>query len=168
MRPLICRLVLWIGCVGFCGIYGCHREPAVPQRGEDDHGMNRAKFRNALAALVRREHDINARVVFEEAHTRKFVQFLTGEVLGPGLVLDLPGKALDPAEGQRAEAFFHERGVRAKEYDVIDHRGEVVGRSRTFEMKLGQDVEAAATLAEQIFERVYQFHADFALVVQEN
>jgi hypothetical protein len=167
MRPSLIRcLALWIGCVSFCGFYGCQREAKAPQRGGEGHETNHAKFRSALADLVRRERDTNASVIFKDARTRKYVQFLTGYDGEGGLILHLPSEALDQAEGQRAESFFQELGVRAREDNVIAP-DELVGRRRTFEMKFGQDAEAAAHVAEQIFERVYQFPADFALVVTE-
>jgi hypothetical protein len=123
-------------------------------------------MRSALAALLRREND-DAQMIFEEKRTRKFVQF-TGSA-HQDLFLDLPGQALDQAQTQRADSYFQELGVRVEEYDVFDRPGgRVVGRQRSFQKSLGRDVETAADIAEQIFERVYQFPANFELVVKEN
>ncbi|HEY6837376.1 MAG TPA: hypothetical protein VI389_01405, partial [Geobacteraceae bacterium] len=46
-----------------------------------------------------------------------------------------------------------------------DPYGEPTGRLRVFRKNFGKDVEAAARLTEQVFERVYQLPADFHLRV---
>jgi hypothetical protein len=106
-------------------------------------------------------------VIFEEKHTQKFVQFAGSA--RQDLFLDLPAQTLDQADVQRAESYFRGLGVRAEEYDVYDAPGgKVAGRQRSFQKALGRDVEVATNIATQIFERLYQFPAEFELVVTEN
>lgn len=165
-RSLVRSLALWIGCACFFGLSGCQPEASLPQRKGEGQNMNRAKIRIALEALLRRDNG-DAFVIFEEKRTGKFVQFCGSA--RDDLFLDLPSQTLDQAQSLRADDYFAELGVRAEEYDMLDGPGgKVVGRQRSFQKKLGRDVETAATIAERIFERVYQFPADFDLIVKEN
>jgi hypothetical protein len=133
---------------------------------------NRARIRAALALVLRAEMD-RAWVIFSERQSEKFVQFIRTDTLqepGPqDLLLDFPCQTVNREEEERAEAFFREAGVCAKERDVLapprwafwaDRRPKLV-----YQMLFGRDLDAAADAAVQVFARVYQFPADFELVV---
>jgi hypothetical protein len=103
-------------------------------------------------------------VIFEEAHTRKFVQF--AHKSQQGLLLDLRGMALDAAEMERAMRFFQERGIRAKEsVCVAAPDGKTGGREKIFHAAFGQDVAVAAEAALAVLEQVYHLPADCELMV---
>ncbi len=128
--------------------------------------MNHAKIKSALAALMCRDNE-DAFLILMEKHTGKFLQF-SGSARQP-LILDLPAQALDHDQAQKAESYFQELGIRAVEYEMFDAPGgKVVGRQRSFQKSLGRDVEAAARIAENVFEYVYEFPANFELVMEEN
>jgi hypothetical protein len=132
---------------------------------------NRARIRAALALVLRAEMD-RAWVIFSERQSEKFVQFIrtdTNQEAGPqDLLLDLPFQTLNRDEEPRAEAFFREAGVRAKEAEVCAPRWAVWAVRRpwlVYRMPFGRDLDAAADAAVQVFARVYQFPADFELAI---
>jgi hypothetical protein len=135
------------------------REVPVPET------KNLAKIQSCLRTILREENEF-AFVIFAEKRSGKFVQF-TGSAK-QGLQLDLPFQTLSEAEIAKARAFFRSQGIEAREYELFDRPGgKVVGHQRTFKEDLGRDVRGAARMAQDIFEQVYQFPADFELEITE-
>lgn len=168
MRQSFMRwLAVAISCMGCAGVCGCQREAAVPPRGpEKGQRTNHARIMDALEAVLRHRDDKHEAILTFEASTRKappFVQFVGSSRTGLQLIFPLPK---DKAEAQRTEAFFKELGMQVEENDAYeDPFGEPTRRDRTFRKNFGKDVEPAARITEQIFERVYQLPADFPLRV---
>jgi hypothetical protein len=105
----------------------------------------------ALENLLRASNP-DAWVVFADRATGKSVEF-AGSALQPFL-FDLPSRALNGEEMNRARVFFGQRGVEP----------EPTG----FSIDLGWDVEAAADLALGVFTEVYLLPRDFEPEVREN
>jgi hypothetical protein len=155
---------LGLTCMTLSALLGCQRGQSKVGRAEKPPHENGKRVRAALTALLHREN--GSFVIFEEKKSGKFVQFAGSK--RDDLNLDLPAQTLDRREDQRAEVFFKGLGVRPEEYDVFDGPGgKIAGRQRSFQKAFGRDVEAAATVVMQVFERVYQFPTDFELAIKE-
>ena len=126
---------------------------------------NREKITAALNSLLQRQSK-DAFVIIEEAETKKFVQFL-GSTTEP-LTLDVPSQTLSELEFYRAVSFFQKIDVVGTESDLLDQPfGEVVARQFSFTKVFGSVMEATQ-VAEDIFDKVYNFPKNCNLVIVEN
>lgn len=128
--------------------------------------MHKDTIESALARLTDRKNE-DAFVIFEEKSSGKFVQF--SRTADQGLFLDLPSQTLNAAEMERATEYFLQQGVRIEEFDLFDGPGgKRVGSQCSFQKDFGQDIRAAADVVSEVFRRVFQFPAEFELVITEN
>ncbi len=126
---------------------------------------NREKITAALNSLLQRQSK-DAFVIIEEAETKKFVQFL-GSTTEP-LTLDVPSQTLSELEFYRAVSFFQKIDVVGTESDLLDQPfGEVVARQFSFTKVFGSVMEATQ-VAEDIFDKVYNFPKNCNLLIVEN
>jgi len=119
---------------------------------------NQARLEVALRKLLQRTNE-DAFVIIEEPSSHKFVQF-AASVRDP-LLLDLPMQALSKEEALRAEKLFTSLGAGGRQESTLyDRNGKAVGTQVSYQMFLGQDTEAAATVAMRIFREVYRIRPD--------
>ncbi|MBI5865953.1 MAG: hypothetical protein HZB38_15900 [Planctomycetes bacterium] len=114
----------------------------------------RDRIREALARLVERAGD-DSFVIFEDARTRKFVQF-TGDA--EGVLLDLPVQELSEVERERATAYFAAHDVRLMETKTFS----------SFQLDFGDDLDQAAETALTLFQHVFRLGSEFDLRIEEN
>ena len=125
---------------------------------------HRDRIEKALLTLHTRIND-DGFVIFSEAGSEKFVQFMGGG--GEPLLLDLPRQTLSNTEFSRAGAFFRELGIEGPDVRQLKPIGEGEPFTQiSFNMEF-QDPKRAADVAIRIFLRVYRFDPEFELVLQE-
>ena len=129
---------------------------------------NLSRVRDSLSALLQRSNQ-DAFVIFEEKKTGKFVQFAGSR--NEDLLLDLPNQALTELEASKAKVVLRDWGASdPQEYVVFtdEDMDTVAGRQISFQINFGRNVSQAAQACLAIFERVYDFPADFELLIEEN
>src|SRR5438128_661519 len=113
---------------------------------------HQAALAEALRSLLQRSKS-SAFVIFEDKATKRFVQFALKKK--HGLLLDLPGVALDAGEMDRATQYFERYGIQPQEY----------GPEKIFRVPFGEDVTKATKVTLEIFEQVYRLAGEWELTI---
>lgn len=141
-------------------------------RGSESEGDSRIPLRLSETNKIRTALDVlmgqggaGSFVIFEAPRSEKVVQFASASE--ENLLLDLPTLPLSDNETARAREFFKQFGIESPvlfEADNVE-KG-IVQKFISFQMDLGKDTERAARLVAAIFQQVYQFPPDTALVAR--
>jgi len=124
------------------------------------------KIRTALDLLMG-QGGTGSFVIFEAPRSGKFVQFAGAS--NENLLLDLPTLPLSDDETARAREFFKQFGIGSPVlYEADNVKKGIVQKFISFQMDLDKDTERAARLVAAIFQQVYQFPPDTAIVARVN
>ena len=128
-------------------------------------GKNTKNMRIALARLLKRPY--GAHVIIEEPSFGKFVQF-SGSANEP-LVFDLQRQSLTLDEFEKACQLFRELGYPEPEtFEVYDAGRTPVDTQTSFIVPFGDDIEAATTLALEVFDKVFGINSSVTLILTES
>jgi hypothetical protein len=161
------RAILLVACV----LGGCSGNDAPKKKASKDRSepkVVKSDIRAALVRLLERKIEVipgepglpsfdhRPFVVFEDAESKKFVQF-SGSNEEP-LVFDLPSQTLNADERIRAEKMFAQMSVK-RQPSVDDHY--------TYNVNYGKDVDRAADLTVRVFREIYKLPEGCKLEIRQ-
>jgi len=124
------------------------------------------KIRTALDLLMG-QGGTGSFVIFEDPRSGKFVQFAGAN--NENLLLDLPTLPLSDDETTRAREFFKQFGIESPVlYEADNAKKGIVQKFISFQMDLDKNTERAARIVAAIFQQIYQFPPDTAMVARVN